>query len=86
MSPHTVGSIKAEIVVFFFCLFDCAGSPLLLLSLSLVVASSGFQAQALSKQPSVVWCMGSAVEARGLNCSMTCETFPDQGSNLCPLH
>ena len=85
MSPHTVSSIKAEIIVFFF-FFSCAGSPLLLLSLSLAVASSGIQTQALGKQASVVWCMGAVVEARGLNCSMACEIFPDQGSNLCPLH
>ena len=32
MSPHTVSSIKAEIVAFFF--FDCAGSPLFFLSFS----------------------------------------------------
>ena len=28
----------------------------------------------------------SVVVAHGLSCSVTCEIFPDQGSNLCPLH
>ena len=30
--------------------------------------------------------MGSAVVAHRLSCSTTCGIFPDQGSNLCPLH
>ena len=29
---------------------------------------------------------GSVVAAHGLSCSATCGIFPDQGSNLCPLH
>ena len=29
---------------------------------------------------------GSVVVARGLSCSAACGIFPDQGSNLCPLH
>ena len=29
---------------------------------------------------------GSAVVAHGLSCSTVCGIFPDQGSNLCPLH
>ena len=28
----------------------------------------------------------SVVVAHGLSCSMACGIFPDQGSNLCPLH
>ena len=28
----------------------------------------------------------SVVVARGLGCSAACGIFPDQGSNLCPLH
>ena len=28
----------------------------------------------------------SAVAAHGLSCPMACGIFPDQGSNLCPLH
>ena len=43
---------------------------------------SGFsccRAQALGVQASVV-------VAHGLSCSVACGIFPDQGSNLCPLH
>ena len=29
---------------------------------------------------------GSVVVARGPSCSVACGIFPDQGSNLCPLH
>ena len=29
---------------------------------------------------------GSVVVAHGLSCSVACGIFPDQGSNLCPLH
>ena len=29
---------------------------------------------------------GSVVLAHGLSCPMACGIFPDQGSNLCPLH
>ena len=28
----------------------------------------------------------SAVTAHGLNCSLACGIFPNQGSNPCPLH
>ena len=31
-------------------------------------------------------CAGSVVVAHGLSCSVACGIFPDQGSNLCPLH
>ena len=29
---------------------------------------------------------GSVIVAHGLSCSVACGIFPDQGSNLCPLH
>ena len=29
---------------------------------------------------------GSVIVAHGLSCSAACGTFPDQGSNPCPLH
>ena len=29
---------------------------------------------------------GSVIVAHGLSCSAACGIFPDQGSNLCPLH
>ena len=31
-------------------------------------------------------CMGSVVVAHTLSCLVACGIFPDQGSNLCPLH
>ena len=31
-------------------------------------------------------CAGSVVVAHGPSCSVACGIFPDQGSNLCPLH
>ena len=37
----------------------------------------------------VAWALGaqaSVVVAHGLSCSAACGTFPDQGSNPCPLH
>ena len=30
--------------------------------------------------------VGSRVVVHGLSCPMACRIFPDQGSNLCPLH
>ena len=29
---------------------------------------------------------GLVVAVHGLSCPVACEIFPDQGSNLCPLH
>ena len=31
-------------------------------------------------------CLGSVVVAHGFSCPLACGIFPDQGSNLCPLH
>ena len=31
-------------------------------------------------------CVGSVVASRGLSCPAACGIFPDQESNLCPLH
>ena len=44
------------------------------------------RAQALGARASVVSTHGSVVVVYGLICAMTCGIFPDQGSNLCPLH
>ena len=33
-----------------------------------------------------LWSTGSVVMAHGLSLSMACGIFPDQGSNLCPMH
>ena len=52
---------------------------------SLVSASashrSGFPRGAQALGP-----VGSGVVAHRLSCSSACEIFPDQGSNMCPLH
>ena len=37
----------------------------------------------------IAWALGawaSVIVAHGLSCSAACGIFPDQGSNLCPLH
>ena len=52
---------------------------------------SSCQAQQLWHASSVVvvrglQSAGSVVVAHGLSCSAACGTFPDQGSNPCPLH
>ena len=43
-------------------------------------------ARPLGAWASVVVAVGSVVVAHGLSCSAACGIFPDQGSNLCPLH
>ena len=40
----------------------------------------------LSACGSWLWTAGSVAAVPGLSCSVTCGVFPDQGSNLCPLH
>ena len=47
--------------------------------LLIVVVSLVAEHGALDTRPSVV-------VAHGLNCSVACGIFPDQGSNPCPLH
>ena len=63
--------------------------------LSLVVASRGYSLAMVHGLPIAVASlvaehghsrMGSAVVAHGLSCSVADEIFPDQGSNLYPLH
>ena len=49
----------------------CTG---LSLSLPLLLRSTGSR------------CAGSVIVAHGPSCSAACGIFPDQGSNLCPLH
>ena len=43
-------------------------------------------AQALDMWAQDLQRMGSAVAVRGLTCSTAWGVFPDEGSNLCPLH
>ena len=63
--------------------------------LSLVVASGGHSSSRCTglslSRPLLLRstgsrCAGSVVVAHGPNCSVACGIFPDQGSNLCPLH
>ena len=63
--------------------------------LSLVAASRGhFSSRCADlslSQPLLLWSAGSrragsVPVAHGPSCSVACEIFPDQGSNLCPLH
>ena len=63
--------------------------------LSLVAESGGYSLVAMrellvavvsSVQSTALGRVGSIVEAHGLSCPMACGTFPDQGSNPCPLH
>ena len=77
---------------------QCAGFSLqwLLLLWSTGSRRAGFSS--CGTWASVVWHMGSVVVTRGiqsagsvvvmhgLSCSTACGIFPDQGSNLCPLH
>ena len=66
----------------------------LLIVVASLVAEHGLQARRLRQLQhagSVVvahglWSTGSVFVAHGLSCSMACGIFPDQGSNLCPLH
>ena len=53
--------------------FSCCGA-LALRAWASVVVARGLQSA------------GSVVVVHGLHCSVACGIFPDQGSNLCPLH
>ena len=63
--------------------------------LSPVAASRGHSSSRCAglslSQPFLLWSTGSrragsVVVAHGPSCSTACGIFPDQGSNLCPLH
>ena len=54
----------------------------LLTAVASLVAEHGLQAHGLQQ----LWHAGSVVVVHGLSCSAACGIFPDQGSNLCPLH
>ena len=63
--------------------------------LSLVAESGGYSLVAMREllvavvspvQSTALGRVGSIVEAHGLSCPMACGTFPDRGSNPCPLH
>ena len=54
----------------------------LLIAVASLVVECRLQARGLQQ----LWHMGSVVVVHGLNCSVACRIFPDQGSNPCPLH
>ena len=63
--------------------------------LSLVAASGGHSSSRCAglslSRPLLLWSTGSrragsVIVAHGPSCSAACGIFPDQGSNLCPLH
>ena len=58
--------------------FSCCGAW--------AVGSAGFSACSLSIAACRPYSVSSVVVAHGLSYSITCEIFPDQGSNRCPLH
>ena len=82
----------------FICLFVCLWLCWVFVSvraLSLVVASRGHSSSRCAgfslSRPLLLRSTGSrragsVVVAHGPSCSMACGIFPDQGSNLCPLH
>ena len=59
----------------------------LLISVASLVAESRFEVCRLSVVAACgVYSPDSVVVVHRLSCSMACDIFPDQGSNLCPLH
>ena len=80
--------------LFFIIYFGCAGSPLLHTGLLqrwrvwlLSGCSAGFSLWWLLLLPGRdSGHVGSVAAAHGLSCPTACGTFPDQGSNPCPLH
>ena len=80
---------------FFFIYFWLCWVFVSVWGLSLVAASGGHSssrcASLLLSQPLLLRSTGSrragsVAVAHGLSCSAACGTFPDQGSNPCPLH
>ena len=94
-SLHLCSSVR---LFFFFYLFIYLWLCWVFVSvraLSLVVASGGHSSsrcaglslsQPLLLQSTGSRRAGSVVVAHGPSCSAACRIFPDQGTNLCPLH
>ena len=84
--------------VFYLFIYGCTGSSLLCLrafsscSKQGLLSGCGAKIRLLIAVASLVAEHGalgvgvSVVEANGLSCPTVCGIFPDQGSNLCPLH
>ena len=95
---RTLGGRDEEPEFFFFNLFIHLWLCWVFVSvrgLSLVVASGGHSssrcAGLLLSRPLLLRSTGSrragsVIVAHGPSCSVACGIFPDQGSNLCPLH
>ena len=67
---------------------SCSDRGLLLVVVHrlLIAVASLLQSTGSRVQTSVVAVMGSVVVVHGLACPVACGIFPDQESNLCPLH
>ena len=83
------------IFIFYLFIFGCVGSSFLVWGLSLVVASRGHSSSRCAglslSRPLLLRSTGSrrassVIVAHGPSCSAACGTFPEQGSNPCPLH
>ena len=81
--------------IIYLVIFSCVGSSFLCIGLSLVAASAGHSSSRCAGL-SLLWPLllrstgsrraGSVIVAHGPSFSVACGIFPDQGSNLCPLH
>ena len=83
------------LIVFLICYFWLRWVFVSVRGLSLVVASGGHSSSRCAglslSQPLLLRSTrsrraGSVVVAHGPSCPAACRIFPDQGSNLCPLH
>ena len=73
--------------IYLFKIFACTRVSIALHRLSLIAVSGG---QGLVVVPELLlwWvsCCGARAQVHELSCSVACEIFPHQESNLCPLH
>ena len=80
--------LKLDLPFFMNLFTGCTGS-LLVYALSLVMETGGCASVAVhgfSLWSARSRCAGSIVVVHGLNCSMACAVFPDQGLIPCLLH
>ena len=90
-----VGRFFFNFIYLFIYLFWLCWVFVSVCGLSLVAASGGHsslrRAGLSLSRPLLLWSTGSrrpgsVVVAHGPSCAAACGIFPDQGSNLCPLH
>ena len=88
--PNQEGARLSGIILFFFFNFWLLWVFVAARGLSLVAVSGGYSSlQCAGFSCCRAWALGtqaSVVVALRLRCSTACGIFPDQGSNLCPLH